>query len=179
MPAACTPNSTLPAEADLCIDMATVPKDVPIPRLAFRRMTEDDVPAVVAAERAGYAFPWSEGIFRDCLRAGYRCRVAELNQLFAGYGVLSLGAGEAHVLNLCVRPEYRCRGLGRRMLQHLIDISRDSGARDLFLEVRPSNLSAVRLYQAMGLSQVGIRRGYYQAENGREDAVVMRLALHR
>jgi ribosomal-protein-alanine N-acetyltransferase len=158
--------------------MATVPKELPIPQLALRRMTESDVPAVVAAERAGYPFPWSEGIFRDCLRAGYLCRVAELDQLFVGYGVLSVGAGEAHVLNICVRPEYRCRGLGRRMLQHLIDISRSAGAHDLFLEVRPSNLAAVRLYQALGLVQVGIRRGYYQAENGREDAVVMRLDLH-
>ena len=158
--------------------MATVPKELPIPQLALRRMTESDFPAVVAAERAGYPFPWSEGIFRDCLRAGYLCRVAELDQLFVGYGVLSVGAGEAHVLNICVRPEYRCRGLGRRMLQHLIDISRSAGAHDLFLEVRPSNLAAVRLYQALGLVQVGIRRGYYQAENGREDAVVMRLDLH-
>jgi ribosomal-protein-alanine N-acetyltransferase len=158
--------------------MATVPKELPIPQLALRRMTEADVPAVVAAERAGYPFPWSEGIFRDCLRAGYLCRVAELDQLFVGYGVLSVGAGEAHVLNICVRPEYRCRGLGRRMLQHLIDVSRSAGAHDLFLEVRPSNLAAVRLYQALGLVQVGIRRGYYQAENGREDAVVMRLDLH-
>lgn len=159
--------------------MATVPKEFFIPQLAFRRMTEADVPAVVAAERAGYAFPWSEGIFRDCLRAGYICRVAELDELFVGYGVLSVVANEAHVLNLCVRPEFRCRGLGRRMLQHLIDTSRAAGATDLFLEVRPSNLGAVRLYQAMGLVQIGVRRGYYQAENGREDAIVMRLTLNR
>jgi len=149
-----------------------------MPQLAFRRMANDDVPAVIAAERAGYAFPWSEGIFRDCLRAGYVCRVAELDHLLVGYGVLSVGAGEAHVLNLCMRPEYRCRGLGRRLLQHLIDLSRVADAQDLFLEVRPSNLAAIRLYQAMGLQQVGIRRGYYQAEHGREDAVVMRLTLN-
>jgi ribosomal-protein-alanine N-acetyltransferase len=159
--------------------MATLPKDLWIPQLAFRRMAEEDVSAVIAAERAGYAFPWSEGIFRDCLRAGYVCRVAELDDLLVGYGILSVGAGEAHVLNLCVRPEYRCRGLGRRLLQHLIDLSRAAAAQDLFLEVRPSNLAAVRLYQAMGLQQVGVRRGYYQAEHGREDAVVMRLTLNR
>jgi len=158
--------------------MATLPKDLWIPQLAFRCMAEGDVGAVIAAERAGYTFPWSEGIFRDCLRAGYVCRVAELDQLLVGYGILSVGAGEAHVLNLCVRPEYRCRGLGRRLLQHLIDLSRVADAQDLFLEVRPSNLAAIRLYQAMGLQQVGIRRGYYQAEHGREDAVVMRLTLN-
>ncbi len=159
--------------------MATLPKDLWVPQLALRRMVEDDVPAVISAERAGYAFPWSEGIFRDCLRAGYVCRVAELDELLVGYGILSVGAGEAHVLNLCVRPEYRCRGLGRRMLQQLIDLSRVAAAQDLFLEVRPSNLAAVRLYQAMELLQVGVRRGYYQAENGREDAVVRRLVLKR
>ena len=158
--------------------MATVPKELPIPQLLLQRMSERDVPDVVAAERAGYAFPWSEGIFRDCLRAGYLCRVARLDDCFAGYGILSVGAGEAHVLNLCILPQFRCRGVGRRMLEHLIDLARAHGARELFLEVRPSNLAAVRLYQAMGLQQVGLRRGYYQAENGREDAVVMSLPLH-
>lgn len=158
--------------------MATVLKDLPIPEFSLRRMVEDDVPAVVATERAGYTFPWSEGIFRDCLRAGYLCRIAELDGIHVGYGILSVGAGEAHILNLCIRPEFRCRGMGRKMLDHLIDLARAAGAKDLFLEVRPSNTSAVRLYQAAGLQQVGIRRGYYQAENGREDAVVMRLALN-
>ena len=162
----------------LPITMATVPKDLSIPQLALRRMVEADVPDVAAAERAGYAFPWSEGIFRDCLRAGYLCRIAELEELFVGYGILSVGAGEAHILNLCIRPEYRCRGLGRLMLLHLIDMARGAGAHDLFLEVRPSNVAAVRLYQAAGLEQVGTRRGYYQAEKGREDAVVMRLTLN-
>ena len=159
-------------------EMATVLKDLPIPQFVFRRMVEDDVPAVAATERAGYAFPWSEGIFRDCLRAGYLCRIAELDGILVGYGILSVGAGEAHILNLCIRPEFRCRGIGRKMLDHLADLARAAGAKDLFLEVRPSNTSAVRLYQTAGLQQVGIRRGYYQAENGREDAVVMRLALN-
>ncbi len=158
--------------------MATVLKDLPIPKFGFRRMLEDDVPAVAEAERAGYAYPWSEGIFRDCLRAGYICRVADVDGLLVGYGILSVGAGEAHILNLCIRPEYRCRGMGGKMLTHLTDLARASGAADLFLEVRPSNVGAVRLYQSAGFQQVGIRRGYYQADTGREDAVVMRLALN-
>lgn len=158
--------------------MATVLKDLPIPQFGFRRMSEDDVPAVAETERSGYAYPWSEGIFNDCLRAGYVCRVAEVDGIFVGYGILSVGAGEAHILNLCIRPEYRCRGMGGKMLAHLIELARSGGAADLFLEVRPSNVGAVRLYQSAGFQQVGIRRGYYQAENGREDAVVMRLALN-
>ena len=160
--------------------MASLPKSTPLQpesSLTILRMTESDVIDVVAAERASYAFPWSEGIFRDCLRAGYLCRVIRVDAQFAGYAVLSIGAGEAHVLNVCIRPEYRFRGLGRRMMLHLIDLARSAGADYLFLEVRPSNVTAVRLYESLGLQQVGLRRGYYQAQNGREDALVMRLSL--
>lgn len=147
------------------------------PQVSITAMRESDVPDVVAAERASYAFPWSEGIFRDCLRAGYLCRVLRVGERFAGYAVLSIAADEAHVLNVCIRPEYRFNGLGRRMMLHLIELARAAGAVQLFLEVRPSNVNAVRLYQSLGLQQVGLRRGYYQAEQGREDALVMRLSL--
>lgn len=157
--------------------MATAPRHLPIPEFALRKMCEDDLPAVAAAERASYAFPWSEGVFRDCLRAGYLCRVAEIDHQLVGYGILSVGAGEAHILNVCIRPEFRCRGFGRRVVTGLFDIARAHGAEDLFLEVRPSNAPAIRLYQSLGLSQVALRRGYYQAEQGREDAIVMRLRL--
>ena len=143
----------------------------------FRAMTPGDVPAVGSLERAAYPFPWSEGIFRDCLRAGYICRVAELDHLFVGYGILSVGAGEAHVLNVCVHADFRFRGLGRHLMLHLIELARSTGAHDLFLEVRPSNPIAVRLYHSLGMQQIGVRRGYYQAEHGREDAIVMRLSL--
>ena len=135
------------------------------------------MPGVAAAERDSYAFPWSEGVFRDCLRAGYICRVAEIDHRLVGYGILSVGAGEAHILNVCVRAEYRCRGLGRRLVTAMFDLGRAYGASDLFLEVRPSNATAIRLYQSLGLAQVGLRRGYYQAADGREDAIVMRLRL--
>ena len=157
--------------------MATAPQHLPTPTLSLRAMREDDLPGVAAAERDSYAFPWSEGVFRDCLRAGYICRVAEIDHRLVGYGILSVGAGEAHILNVCVRAEYRCRGLGRRLVTAMFDLGRAYGASDLFLEVRPSNATAIRLYQSLGLSQVGLRRGYYQAENGREDAIVMRLRL--
>ena len=157
--------------------MATAAQNLPMPRLMMRRMLESDVADVVATERLAYAFPWSEGIFRDCLRAGYICRVAELDDLFVGYGILSVGAGEAHVLNVCVHAGFRFRGLGRHLMLHLIELARSTGAHDLFLEVRPSNPIAVRLYHSLGMQQIGVRRGYYQAEHGREDAIVMRLSL--
>jgi ribosomal-protein-alanine N-acetyltransferase len=140
-------------------------------------MAPGDLPAVAAVERASYAFPWSEGIFRDCLRVGYLCRVAEYDGAVAGYGVLAMGAGEAHILNLCVRADLRCRGLGRRMLALLVERAREAGNEAVFLEVRPSNRRAIALYESVGFTAVGRRKGYYQGEGGREDALVLRLDL--
>ncbi len=133
--------------------------------------------AVVTLERASYQFPWSEGIFRDCLRVGYVCRVVTSAGRLIGYGVMSVGAGEAHILNLCVDAAFRCQGIGRRMLDYLLDRGAAAGMSEAFLEVRPSNTAAIRLYLSLGFDQVGMRRGYYQAVGGREDAAVLKLAL--
>lgn len=157
--------------------MATAPEMLATPELVIRTMVEPDVGSVVAIERAAYQFPWSEGIFRDCLRVGYVCRVACVDNEVVGYGVMSVGAGEAHILNLCIDAHFRCRGVGRRMLDYLVDRARAAGMSEAFLEVRPSNTAAIRLYTSMGFEQVGIRRGYYQAIGGREDASVLKLTL--
>ena len=148
-----------------------------VPEVHIRPMMEIDLPEVAAIERMSYALPWSENIFRDCLRVGYTCRALDLAGQIIGYAVMSLGAGEAHVLNVCVRDEYRSLGFGRRLLEHLLDRAAASGVGEAFLEVRPSNLSAIRLYQHLGFEQIGIRRGYYQAPDGREDAIVLKLEL--
>ena len=157
--------------------MATAPELLTAPDVVIRTMVEADVESVVAIERAAYQFPWSEGIFRDCLRVGYVCRVAVAGSEVIGYGVMSVGAGEAHILNLCIDAHFRCRGVGRRMLEYLVDRARAAGMSEAFLEVRPSNTAAIRLYQSLGFEQVGIRRGYYQAIGGREDASVLKLVL--
>jgi len=158
--------------------MATAPEKLnAVPDVLIRPMSENDVSEVIAVERASYQFPWSEGIFRDCLRVGYVCRVVTVNDIIIGYGVMSVGAGEAHILNLCINAHFRCRGIGRRMLEYLVDRARAAGMSEAFLEVRPSNTAAIRLYQSMGFEQVGIRRGYYQAVGGREDASVLKLVL--
>jgi len=154
--------------------MATAP-ELLAPEVVIRAMRGSDVADVVAIERASYQFPWSEGIFRDCLRVGYVCRVVTMAREVMAYGVMSFGAGEAHILNLCVGETYRCRGVGRRLLGSLIE--RAAAMADAFLEVRPSNTAAIRLYLALGFEHVGMRRGYYQAVNGREDAAVLRRAL--
>ena len=154
------------------------PETQPHHRLVrFRPMVPSDVPAVGAVERESYAFPWSEGIFRDCLRVGYLCRVAEVEGEVVAYGVVAMGAGEAHILNLCVRADLRGHSIGRQMLMLLLERARQAGMTEAFLEVRPSNSLAIALYQSVGFAQVGLRRGYYQAEQGREDALVLKLSL--
>ncbi len=145
-----------------------------MPGLDIRSMQEADIARVLRIERASYAFPWTEGIFRDCLRVNYSCRVAEIGVVTVGYAILSVAAGEAHLLNLCVAEAYRCRGIGRRLLAHLLLAAGNAGAREAFLEARPSNTSAIRLYQSLGFTQIGMRRGYYQAADGREDAIVLK-----
>ena len=155
--------------------MAAVREEaVGLPEVTIRNMFESDLPEVVRIERASYAFPWTEGIFRDCLRVNYTCRVAAIGVMTVGYGILSVAAGEAHLLNLCVADDYRCRGIGRRLLEHMLLAAGSAGAREAFLEARPSNSGAIRLYQSLGFVQIGLRRGYYQAVDGREDAIVLR-----
>ncbi|HEY1726603.1 MAG TPA: ribosomal protein S18-alanine N-acetyltransferase [Steroidobacteraceae bacterium] len=155
--------------------MAVVRQEaIGLPELAIRAMHESDIVPVLGIERASYAFPWTEGILRDCLRVNYTCRVAEIGAATAGYGILSVAAGEAHLLNLCVADSYRCRGIGRLLLAHLLQAAVAAGARDAYLEARPSNTGAIRLYQSLGFVQIGMRRGYYQALDGREDAIVLK-----
>ncbi len=158
--------------------MATAPDRIAeLPQIEIRPMTDGDVRAVIAIERASYQFPWSEGIFRDCLRVGYYCRIVMLGGEIVGYGIMSSGAGEAHILNVCVRETFRAHGIGRTLLEHLLTRAGATGSIEAYLEVRPSNTAAVRLYQTIGFEPIGVRRGYYQAVGGREDAVVLKLPL--
>ncbi len=140
-------------------------------------MTADDLPAVGALERASYEFPWSEGVFADCLKAGHGCWVLTVEDAVAGYGILSTGAGEAHILNICIDPAHRGQGLGRLLLVHLLAAARSRGAERVFLEVRPSNPVAQQLYRSLGFVEIGRRPRYYPARNGREEAIVMARGL--
>jgi ribosomal-protein-alanine N-acetyltransferase len=150
--------------------MSAVPEIVPI---RFRAMSYADLGTVMVIERSAYAFPWSETIFRDCIRVGYRCRLLEVYSRIEAYGVMSIGAGEAHVLNVCVRTESQRCGLARCMLKHLLELARANAVQTMFLEVRPSNDRAVALYHSLGFCEIGWRKGYYPALGGREDALVM------
>lgn len=141
-------------------------------------MHEDHLLRVMEIEQRAYEFPWTAGIFTDCLRSGYSAWVVENPFLeVLGYGVMSMGAGEAHILNLCVAPEYQGQGLGRFVLEHFVNVARGAGAGLLLLEVRVSNAAAIGLYRGSGFKELGQRRDYYPARNGREDAIVLGLNL--
>jgi ribosomal-protein-alanine N-acetyltransferase len=148
------------------------------PDSEIRALRTQDLDAVAAMEADSYEFPWSRGIFADCLRAGHPCWVLWVRGEIAGYGILSIAAGEAHILNLCIGRDWRGLGLGRRLLLRLLDVIRWSGAERVFLEVRPSNPVAQKLYASIGFAEIGRRPRYYPARDGREDAIVMELALH-
>ena len=144
----------------------------------LRPMREADLDAVMAVEVRAYPFPWTAGIFRDCLRAGYPMWVQEADGELLGYGVLSIAADEAHLLNLCTAPSHEGRGLGRRMLQSMLHIARGQRAQRIFLEVRPSNPRAIALYERSGFNEIGRRPRYYPDHGGRrEDAIVMAMEL--
>ena len=144
---------------------------------SLRPMREVDLDAVLAIEQRAYPFPWTRGIFRDCLLADYPAWVLQQDGHIIGYGVLSLAADEAHVLNVCTTPEAQGRGHGRRLLRALLQIARGRGAQRVFLEVRPSNAYAIALYHDEGFNEIGRRPRYYPAKDGREDALVMAMEL--
>ncbi len=149
----------------------------PLPILAFCDMEEEDLPQVAAIDAQAYEFPWSLGIFADCLRSGYCCRVLKRGRAVVAYGVMAVAGDEAHILNLCVKPAYQRQGLGKRTLLHLLDIARRKGAEIALLEARVSNKVAIGLYTRMGFREVGLRRHYYPARGGREDAVIFMKTL--
>lgn len=149
---------------------------LPEPLIRLRPMAEMDLRQVLEIEGHAYGFPWPMGIFRDCLRVGYCCWVVECHGRIEAYGVMSVAPSEAHLLNLCVRQACQRLGFGRMLLRHLMELALERRADTMFLEVRPSNHAALKLYESMGFNAAGIRRGYYPALHRREDALI--LACH-
>jgi len=143
----------------------------------IRPLAMADLDTVMDIESQAYAFPWTQGIFRDCLRVGYCCWCYENEGLIQGYGVMSVAAGESHILNLTVRPESQRQGIGGKLMKHFLQLARRHNADIAMLEVRPSNTSALRLYQKLGFNEISVRRNYYPSDNGREDALLLALSL--
>ena len=150
--------------------MNAVPNPV---QLHLRPMVETDIGDILQIECAAYTFPWNRNIFKGCLRENYCCRVVELDGEIAGYAIMSMGADEAHLLNLCVDPGQHRMGLGDVLLNTMLDYACEQDAVTTFLEVRPSNEGARRFYESRGFVEVGSRTNYYPSRFGREDAIIM------
>ena len=143
------------------------------PSCLLRPMNRDDLGFIMQIEQVSYEFPWTQGIFEDCLRVGYRCLALEVDNEVSGYAIFSIVAGECHVLNVCIASRYRSQGLGRFIMENILYDARAAEATIIYLEVRPSNVVAIDLYTALGFKQIAIRKGYYPAREGREDALIL------
>ncbi|WP_349573465.1 ribosomal protein S18-alanine N-acetyltransferase [Azotobacter salinestris] len=140
--------------------------------ISFRPMIEADLDAVLKIEYAAFSHPWTRGIFQDALKS-YECWLMFEGSQQVGHGVIQVILDEAHLLNITIKPQSQGRGLGLRLLEHLMTRAREHKASECFLEVRASNGVAYRLYERYGFNEVGRRRDYYPAAGGREDALVM------
>lgn len=140
-------------------------------------MREADLDRVMEIETAVYPYPWTRGIMRDCLRVNYDCFVATQDEQIIAHAVLSVAAGESHILNLAVDKNHQGQGIGRHLLMHLMDRARLQQADMLLLEVRPSNRAAIELYESAGFNEIGCRKAYYPAANGKEDALLFACQL--
>ncbi len=152
------------------------------PNLQLRPMQMDDLDAIMQIEPTIYSHPWTRGNFSDSLNNGYSAWVLEENQTMIGYALMMRVLDEAHLLNLSVAKHMQKQGLGRFLLEHMCKIAKTHKALNMFLEVRPSNVAAIALYEKLGFCEISVRRGYYPAdpkisETGREDAILMGLAL--
>jgi len=139
----------------------------------IRTMNYADLNQVIGVEKKAYPHPWTLGIFRDCLRVGHHAWVMMLDRKIIAYAVVMLSPGEAHILNICVDPDFQAKGLGRHLLRHLIKNTNQTDIDMVLLEVRRSNVNAQRLYQSEGFHELGVRKAYYPAKDGREDAIIL------
>lgn len=145
--------------------------------LNMRLLKRSDIDQLIEIEKQVYGYPWSAQTFRDCMKIGYSCWVMEKLGEIVAYGIVSIAAGEAHVMNLCVDPRHQRKGYGRKVMKQLISVATDERCRLILLEVRPSNEKAMALYHDMGFNEIGRRKDYYPAENGREDALLLAMDL--
>ena len=155
--------------------MESRPAGKPLPLI--RRLTTADIDRIIEIERDAYPHPWTRGNFLDCLRAAYACFGLQLGKELVGYSIFNWAVSEAHLLNLCVDPKWQDKGYGSLLLERTIDFVTLRGNQSMFLEVRTSHPRTVALYKKYGFRVIGHRRGYYRADGGREDAIVMGLDL--
>ena len=142
-------------------------------QLAIRPWRQDDLADMADIEQQAYPYPWSAGILHDCFHAGHWGWVAKYRGELAAYSVVQAVLDEAHLLNLCTAPNWQGQGIGRGMLAAVMQQCAAREMQRILLEVRASNTPALSLYRSMGFTQDGVRKGYYPASGGREDAILM------
>ena len=147
------------------------------PDYSLRPMFESDLDAIMEIEPTIYSHPWTRGNFNDSLKAGHEAWVMTSDDEIVGYAVIMIVLDEAHLLNISIAAPYQKQGLGRMLLMYLVDQAKALKTETMFLEVRASNVSAIALYEKVGFVEMSIRRGYYPASKGREDAILMGLAV--
>jgi ribosomal-protein-alanine N-acetyltransferase len=147
------------------------------PRIELEPMSASDLDEVLTIEYRANSFPWGRGNFADSMASGYSCWVCRVGGELVGYFVLMLAVDDAHLLTISVAEKRQGMGFGARLLRHAMDVARDCKASSMLLEVRPSNEKALTMYRHFGFQQIGVRRAYYPAESGREDALVLTRAL--
>jgi ribosomal-protein-alanine N-acetyltransferase len=147
--------------------------------LDYAPMQKGDVDEVHALEQSVFPHPWSRANFADSLASGYDAWVLrDADGVLVGYFLLMYAVDEAHLLDVAVAAQRQGQGLGRYLLDKIMARARQKGMESVLLEVRPSNLRALRVYKEYGFGEIGRRKGYYPAHGGqREDAIVMRLVL--
>lgn len=150
--------------------MSALPQQV---LLNFRNMDFSDLNEVYEAECASYAVPWTKDVFVSCIQVGHECWVLCDDDEIVGYLLFANGAGECHLLNICIAPPQQGNGYGRELLRFMMDRAAIAGVHRVFLEVNVSNRLAIRLYQSEGYDEIGLRKNYYPTPTGREHALVM------
>jgi ribosomal-protein-alanine N-acetyltransferase len=144
----------------------------------IRDLTVADLARINEIEQSAYPFPWTAGIFADCLQVGYDCTGLQVGSILIGYAIQSQAAGESHLLNLCVAPSWQGVGYGSILLEQAIRLATSQGCDHMYLEVRPSNPAGLGLYERRGFVTLGRRPNYYRTDGGREDAIIMSLSLN-
>jgi len=149
----------------------------PTRNLYLRPLISLDIPSVLEIEEQVYDFPWSQQIFKDCLFAGYSNWGLIKDRELIGYALLSIAVEEAHILNICISPSFQKMGYATKFVKELFNIAKEKQAANMFLEVRPTNIAAVKLYNGLGFKEIGRRKAYYRAKEGKEDAIVLSCRL--
>ncbi|MEH0833183.1 ribosomal protein S18-alanine N-acetyltransferase [Pectobacterium cacticida] len=140
-------------------------------------LTPADLAQAFKIEQASHAFPWTEKTFISNQGERYFNLKLSRNGQIVAYAITQVVLDEATLFNIAVHPDHQRQGLGRQLLEHLIGEMEHRGTLTLWLEVRASNAQAIALYESLGFNEVSVRRDYYPAARGREDAIIMALPL--